>query len=130
MAGQTFDELKQEMAAAQAVLEPQIRGLDDLSHVSLSSAARTELQTANNNRKRRYGYLSEVSAALEALQRAMDNLYADGYPQMALEPVSAAVFDELQGQKADEAAAHAQFQLEPTAQKLAIDLGEPVMKPT
>jgi hypothetical protein len=125
MAAQTFDQLKDEIAKACAVLEPQIRGLDDLYLVSVSAETRAEIKTANDDRKRRYGFLTQVDASLVGLQRSVDNLIADGYPDMPKEGVNAAVYEELQGQKADEAAAHDQFQLEAAADKVTITLGEP-----
>lgn len=131
MASNTFDGLKTEITQALDVLEPQIRGLDDLSHVSLSTETLGAIKTADDDRKRRRGYLTQVLAALEALQRALDNLADDGYPAVPKSDVTAAIFEELQGQRADEAAALAQFQQEsePVAEVMTINLGQPVNKP-
>lgn len=131
MASNTFDGLMTEMTQALAVIEPQIRGLDDLTHVSLSNETLGAIRTADDNRKRRRGYLTQVIAALEALQRALDNLTTDGYPAVPKSDVTAEIFAELEGQRADEAAALAQFQQEaaPVADVLTIDLGQPANKP-
>lgn len=101
--------LKTELEAALAVLETQIRGLDDRQKVSLSKDTLAAIKTLDDMRHIRLGFLTQAISAIGSLRRALDNLFADGYPALPKLEVSADVLKDLQEQRADEALADAQF---------------------
>jgi hypothetical protein len=129
MASTTLLGLRAEIDAALAIVTPQIRGLEDLTKVSLSQPALDEVSGELADRRRRKALLDAVIAALDAVDKAMDALVADGYPAIPKEEVSASVYAELQEQQADILAAIAEFEKQPLAENIAVVLGDPADKP-
>jgi hypothetical protein len=121
--------LRDEMRRAQAVLEPQIRGLHDFIAVSLSDEMRADVNIQIISRERRRGLIASVIANLDAVVTALQALEDDGYP--ALDPmiVSASLFSELQGEMDDLSAAASVFSTASPATRLSIGLGAPADKP-
>jgi hypothetical protein len=115
-----------ELEAALSVLEPQIRGLDDLSHVSITSALAAEVSGQSVACKRRRDLIQAELDAMDACDAAYDALLADGYPEMPPDSVVDSVYAELKEQMADLEAAAARFQAE--ASRVSINLGTPVPK--
>ena len=120
MASQSVSDLVAELTAAAAVLEPQIRGLHDLTAVSISPDLQTEVAAEITDRERRSRLLQDAIDALNALT-------ADGYPEMPKETVSQALYAELQEQMADLQAAAGTFAAD-AASRLVVNLGQPVPK--
>jgi len=125
----TLIALRQETEAALAVLTPQIRGLDDLSRVSLSEEALRSVALARGVHDRRRVLLQALLAALADVAMAQLALAGDGYPELPKGEVLFLVYQELEGQMADIAAAFARFEPEPVADRLAVVLGVPAEKP-
>lgn len=129
MASNTFDGLRAEINAAIAVISPQIRGLEDLTKVSLTKPTLDQVKGELADHRRRLDLLNGVIEALDALEAALARLVADGYPAMPKAEVTATVFAELQEQQADILAALAEFEQEPLAENIAVVLGVPADKP-
>lgn len=111
MSSPATDALRNELNAAVAKLEPQIRGLEDLSRVSLSAETMRFVRQEIDDHKRRLNLEQAALAALAALD-------LDGYPLMPKAEVPPAVFDEMQEQIADLAAAFLEFEVLPQATTL------------
>jgi hypothetical protein len=118
-----------ELEAALAALEPQLRGLHDLLHVSISSQLIAEINHAINEREERKRLIYDVIAALDAIAAADAALMADGYPDLPPAQLDAALFNELQGQEADLDAAIEVFVPPQQAATMTIGLGSPEPKP-
>jgi len=121
--------LRQEIEAALETLSPQIRGLEDLLHVSLSSEALQAIGEELADHQRRKALLLAVITALDAVENARLDLGADGYPEMPKREVSFAVYEELLIQLADIEAALEEFEAEPKAANMEVVLGEATDKP-
>lgn len=125
-----FDSLREEINKAIAALDPEVRGLDDLTKVSLSSATLAVVADAKESHRRRRELLNVVIQDLDQLENALTNLTNDGYPALPKSNVDELVFAELQGQLADLQSAIAQFQpAEAKAATLTLALGPPTKKP-
>lgn len=129
MPSENIDGLRQELNAALAVLLPKIRGLEDLTKVSLSPQPLASVEAALARHNQRRQFLNAGIKTLDALDLATDNLVSDGYPEPLVVSVSAAVFEELQEQKTDFAAAFGEFEPEPKAVGGTISLGTAVENP-
>jgi len=131
MADNPYDpnpELRAELEAAKAVLEPEIRGLNDLSVVSISADLRGSIQVEAVNRQRRLDLINATLASLDSVILARESLAADGYPELPDTTLPNDQFAELQGQDADLTAAVGVFVQSP-ATTVTVTLGEPVTKP-
>jgi hypothetical protein len=116
-------QLRAELVAAQAVLEPQLRGLRDYAvPISISPVLLAQINDEIAFRQNRYDLLGAVIAALDALTD-------DGYPELPDCILPQPLWDELQGQAADLAAATSVFENTPQASQANINLGEPIPKP-
>lgn len=129
MPSDSIDGLKQELKGAISALVQPIRGLEDLTKVSLSPEALASVQSELSRHKRRKELLEAGLSSLDALQNATATLVADGYPEPLVIEVPQAVSDELIGQQADLEAAFSQFKPEPRAVGGTISLGTPVDNP-
>lgn len=122
-------ELRAELDAALAAIDPQIRGLRDLLELDIASAAVHDTYQAEFDiLSQRRTLIAHVLAALDSVVAAMDALEADGYPNIAQVPVDAAIFDEMSGEISDMEAAFKLFAARLAASKLAVNLGEPKPK--
>jgi hypothetical protein len=123
-------ELRAELEAALAVLEPELRGLRDLFVVSVSPALQSSINDQILVRQRRVDLINATLAALDSAVAARTALEADGYPALPDAPLPADQFTELQGQDADLQAAIGVFEeAPPPATTLTVNLGEPIPKP-
>lgn len=124
MTATTFDGLRDEMTAAIEVLEPQLRGLQDLEKASLSDTTRTAVTLSIGEHEQRLSLLHSVLKELDDLEHAINNLENDGYPAGLVMEVDKTTADELQGQQADYQAAFGQFELAALATTMTITLGD------
>jgi len=113
--------LRAELAAAIALLDPQIRGMEDLAQVSMTEETLSFVRRDFVNYSRRKTLCQAVVAAL-------DHIEADGFPDVVRAQLPASNFAELQEQRADLLAALGQFDQAP-AVKIEAELGEPTDKP-
>jgi hypothetical protein len=102
MSDSAIDILRTELLAAQTVLSPQIRGLDELSRGELNTAA---LSAVNQLRRQRNTRLDLIVAALAAI----DALDDDGYPNLERFPVTPEIAAYFQAELAALEAAFAIF---------------------
>ena len=102
MSDLALDILRAELLAAQTVLAPQIRGLDELSRGELNSEA---LASVNQLRRQRNERLDLIIAVLAAI----DKLDADGYPNLERFPVTPEIAAYFQAELAALEAAFAIF---------------------
>jgi hypothetical protein len=127
MAADPNPELRAELEAALAVIEPQIRGLNDLLNVSISGELAASIRGELAEREHRRDLIVAAIACLDALQAAMDALEADGYPALPPATIIASQYAELQGQASDLTTAVAVF--DEQASQLTVGLGTPAAKP-
>ncbi|CAB4192696.1 hypothetical protein UFOVP1244_66 [uncultured Caudovirales phage] len=113
--------LRAELAAAIALLDPQIRGMEDLAQVSMTEETLSFVRRDFVNYSRRRTLCLAVVSALDALE-------ADGFPDVLLDHLPADNYAELQEQRADLLAAIGQFD-QALAAKIDAELGEPTDKP-
>jgi len=116
-----------ELVAALNVVEPQIRGLDDLAAVSISPELKTKIVDESDTLKRRRHLIQTELDAMDACNSAHDALLADGYPAMPPVSLNDTLYTELQTQEADIEAAVAIFKAE--AARLTVNLGAAQPKP-
>lgn len=107
-----------ELVNALAVLGPQITGMQSLVNDALQPATLDALRQEITDHIRRRDLCQAVIGTL-------DNLEADGWPDMPLAEVSAEVIAELQRQLAAITAAIAEFEVIPPASNISVDLGTP-----
>jgi hypothetical protein len=112
MADYTKSALTADLEAALAILDPQIRGLNDLSHTSISPALLVEVEAQITARVHRHDLIQAVLDSLDAVDERLSALDADGYPVLPAAPVMGSLFSELQEEKSDLAAAIAVFATE------------------
>jgi hypothetical protein len=91
-----------DLAAARALLVPQIKGLKDLAATGVSPDLKDALDAEIQIQTRRLGLIDAAHAAIVALQD-------DGYPIVAPSSVPASLFSELEEEQAAIAAAVAMF---------------------
>jgi hypothetical protein len=120
-------ELSAQLAAARAVLAPQIRGLADLAATSVSTDLRVKLEEVRQARQRRDDLIASAEAARDAYIATLERLEDDGYPALPTIPVLGSLMNEITEENADLAAATAIFR-DATAATMAIGLSAPVTK--
>lgn len=113
-----------ELLAAIAVLEPQIRGLQDLMGTSISGDLKNAIQHQIDVRTHRHGLLVGEIATLDQVNMAQDALLADGYPTLDTSVLESRLFQELTGEESDLDAAVAVF-----GQQATIAVGTPTFTP-
>jgi hypothetical protein len=92
----------QEIAAALAVVSPQLEGLRDFQRLNLKADARREIEASLAEYARREQLLVSARTALEGL-------VSDGYPAIAVRAIEAVAYADLVENAATIAAALAQF---------------------
>lgn len=122
MASAVDPALRAELEQALAVIEPQIRGLHDLTTTSITAELKAAIEAQIVPRERRRDLIKAVLTALDALE-------ADGYPALDKADLPANLFDELQGENTDIEAAVDVFEESGPASHIAVSLGEPAEKP-
>lgn len=121
-------DLRAELLAALAVLYPQIRGLEDLGHVSISGELASSVAAQLEAHVRRRDLIQATLDGLDAVLAQRDALAVDGYPETPLADIPINLFRELQGEMDDLVKAAAIFEAEPPP-TATVALGEPTDKP-
>jgi hypothetical protein len=129
MANDPNPQLRAELNAALAVLQPQIRGLHDLSAVSISADLQSSVRNEITARERRRDLIQAVLNNLDTTLSSLIALEHDGYPALPSTQMVPAQFEELQGQSADLTAAIKVFAEQPVASQMTVALGQPAEKP-
>jgi len=129
MADDVNPALRTELLAAQAILTPQIRGLHDLTSVSIGPDLLAEINKQIVVRETRRNLIDAVLASLDGVLVARKALEADGYPQLTKTTVSTSLFTELKEETSDITAAVGVFEEVPPASRMAVVFGEPEAKP-
>lgn len=120
--------LRVELEAAKAALEPQIRGLHDLSQVSISGELQSEVDYQTRYRERRRELIQNVLNLLDKVVEALALLESDGYPAIADAQLSGGLLSELHDENRDLEAAVNIFKPD-GAQTLSVSLGDAADKP-
>jgi hypothetical protein len=118
--------LRAELLAALVLIDPQIRGLYDLSHIPPSTDLGAIIAAELENMTRRRDLIVAVLGTLAAGIDARESLAADGYPAVKEVQVPEGLFLELKSEVADVEAAAALF--EAMASTMTIEFGDPVDK--
>ncbi len=121
--------LRTEITTAIDFINPEIRGLTDLTKTSISADSLNEVNIALKIRTRRLSLLQGVISYIDYLERAIQNLKNDGYPTLPYIQVTQSVFNDLTEQKSDFTSAIGVFKLA-NATSLTIRLGDPKQKIT
>lgn len=127
MAADPNPALRDELNTALAVVAPEIRGLHDLTTVSISDDLRGAINGQITARERRRDLIQNVISGLDAVVRSLQALEADGYPTLDPVVVQSTLFSELQGEIADLGAAAGVFKAD-QASRLSVALGAPTAK--
>jgi hypothetical protein len=114
--------LRAEMQAALDALDPEVRGLQELAAISVSSSEKIAVSTQIDVRTRRRDLIHAVLAALDAVVASRAALAADGYPDMPKAVVFGPVFDAIQAQSSDIALAAGLFVSENVPTAISLDL--------
>jgi hypothetical protein len=101
--------LRAELTAALGIVAPQIRGLRDLTTVSISPDLVEDVNNQITSRERRRDLIQAVLTALDHVVSALKALEADGYPDLKTSVINPTLFTELQGERTDLEAAVAIF---------------------
>ncbi len=114
--------LQDELNAAQAVIIPQIEGLQDFARLPLQADTINSVNAATTDFSRRRDLQKAVLDALAALA-------ADGYPDEPNRPVTQAIFVDLQSNLQEMEAAFSKFNSIGQATTVTITPGAPELKP-
>lgn len=121
-----IDALRDELTAAQTVLEPQIRGIQALLAAAPQSAFADELNEQLQLHNNRFDLISVVLKACNAVHDALGNLNADGYPNLNITPINQVDFEAMKSEVQDIEAAFDLFGHE--ASGVNISLNQPAEK--
>lgn len=113
--------LRVEILSAIRVIEPQLRGLQDLSRVSLSEPVMEYIGRDITTYSLRYSLMKKVIDALDSLE-------ANGYPDMGKIGLPGDLYSELMQERDDLIAAIGEFE-GLVAANISVDLGEIADKP-
>jgi len=122
MADDVNPALRSEYEAALAVLEPQIRGLNDLATVSISMDLKQEVARQIEIRGRRKMRIKAILDAFDLILELRTALERDGYPRIEDSRLPDNLFQELSGENSDLDAAASVFKPE-GASELSVNLG-------
>lgn len=122
MSSVNLTNLQAELQAAQAVIIPQIEGLQDFAKLPLQPDTLTAVQSATTDFSKRRDLQQAVLDALAALA-------ADGYPDEPNRPVTQTIFTDLQTNLQEMEAAFAKFASIGQATQVVITPGTPAPKP-
>ena len=121
--------LRASFNAALAILEPQLRGLIDVSSLAISTELRQEITTEAGRRERRKALILAVLAAFDAVAKALHDLDEDGYPDFPAHKIAKRLVDEINADHADIHNATSLFEPADPATKVEVNLGDPADKP-
>jgi len=113
------------LRAALAVVTQQIRGLRDLTNVSLSGELLAIIRDALGARERRRTLINAVLASIDAGSALED----DGYPTLEPIVIPPSLFAELREELSDVGAAAGIFGESDAASQIIVNLGSPADKP-
>jgi len=113
MPSNTLDGLAAELAAAVAVVTPQINGFQAILSVpTLSGATQQAMQADLDAHRRRRVRINDAQALLGELVTSIQDLVDDGYPAAVVEvPLTADIVAELEAQRAAYSAAFGEIGL-------------------
>ena len=120
--------LRAEIDAAVAVMEPQLRGLEDLARIDAPAEVIALVNAQLAKHKHRYDLLLAVLQALDSVAAARQELDDDGYPAIPSVPTGTDVMGEFKEEMSDIEAAAALFTDSVRASGLGIELGPPKEK--
>lgn len=123
-------ELRTELLAALAVVQPQIRGLEKIVNDLPIDPALTAVQEQIVGRKRRRDLIKAVLQKLDELLAALQALYDDGYPKLDQTEVPDEILAELVAEEEDIAAGVGVFKKQSIATTLEVPIGTPIPKET
>lgn len=116
-----LDDLKAELLAAKAVLEPEIEGLHDFARLNIKPETLAGVQSATTDFERRLQLIIAVLAALDALA-------ADNYPDVPQRSVIEDIYEDLQDNVNTITAAFEKFTPIGEATSVTIIPGTPTVK--
>jgi hypothetical protein len=122
MSSQNLLNLKAELEAAKAVIEPQIEGLHDFARLNIKPETLTKVQEVTVSFERRLGV---IVAGLEALA----NLEADKYPETPQQEVLKDIYSDLAENVSTIEAAFSKFVVKDEATTAEIVPGTPEKQP-
>jgi len=123
MANDINPALRAELVAADATLDPQLRGLHDLLGTSITEELRLSVGHEIDWRSERDNLILATIAAIDAAQTAYDLLIANGYPDLPNATLPAEQFTELTEQSQDLATAIGLFGAPVPAARITANLG-------
>lgn len=115
--------LRSELMAAFNIITPQVRGLNDLTKVSLSDPVKAVINDQIFIRTRRKDKIQNVLNALDNVIKTLVVLEDDGYPVLPHVEVDKVILTELEEQKQDVNIAINIFEPEEPASTVKINLG-------
>jgi hypothetical protein len=113
-----------ELLAQKAALEPVIRGLHDDTLTLISAELKAAFDHQIGVKERRQRLIDTELAAMDATNATHDDLLADGYPDLPSAFLEPRLWDELQREIADRAAAASIFKPD-QATAMSVTLGAP-----
>jgi len=117
-----LENLKTELLAAKATIEPQIEGLHDFARLNILPPTKEKVDAAIVDFERRLKLIGEAIVCL-------DNLTVDKYPEVAQRDVADAVYADLADQVKTVTAAFQKFSLNEEAVGATITPGTPRDQP-
>ncbi len=111
-----------ELLAQRAALEPQIRGLHDDVLTIISADLKAAFDHQITVKERRRDLIDAELAGMDNTNAQHDALLADGYPDLPTATLETRLWDELQRENADRAAAASVFKPE-QATAMSVTLG-------
>ena len=97
--------LRAEYEAALAILDPQIRGLEDIATMSISADLLAQIQNQIAARIQRQTLIKNVINRLNSVIEAITTLLEDGYPNLPAAAITDLLFAELKEENRDLVAA-------------------------
>lgn len=128
MAADPNPELRASLKTAAGDLDPEIRGLTDLTHVSITPELSTAVNTELARRTRLRTIIQAAIKGLDDTLAALNILEQEGFPDFPPADLTANLLSELHGQGDDIVQAIGVF-MQPQAASLQISLGNPADKP-
>lgn len=123
-------EMRDELQASLAHLDPLLVGLRNFQRLGLSEEARAEVDRVLSDHDHRRSNIATVLTAIDALEASVGVLMSTGYPVLNKEPISPAVREEIAALLAALSGAFGEFSRQnDKAAVVKVDLGQPQQKP-
>ncbi len=129
MASDSIAERRAQWEGALAIINPQIRGLEDQVHDALSDDLRIALSQRLAALKDQQYLINQAQAKQDAADAAQATLEASGFPALPDSEIAPELLEELQREVADSLAALSGFEALAQAASLNVSLGAPQSKP-